>query len=99
MATSHAFLIFKVSISSDVGGFRAVLDDTARSFLVKDAVKPGGSGKDELFGFDVGVELRSRTHCGGGGGTLAMTRADVVYAADCRASSHVWGLQNVCAVL
>lgn len=38
MATSHAFFIFSVSISSGVGAFRAVLDDCARSFRVKDAV-------------------------------------------------------------
>jgi hypothetical protein len=37
-ATSHAFLIFSVSISSEVGACRAVFDDSARSFFVMDAV-------------------------------------------------------------
>jgi hypothetical protein len=38
MATSHAFFILSVSISSAVGGLRAVFDDCARSFLVMAAV-------------------------------------------------------------
>lgn len=38
IATSHAFFIFNVSISSGVGAFLAVLDDSARSFRVSEAV-------------------------------------------------------------
>jgi hypothetical protein len=39
MATSHAFFILSVSISSDVGAFRAdCFDDMARSLRVRDAV-------------------------------------------------------------
>lgn len=38
MATSHAFFILSVSISSGVGGTRVFLDDSARSLRVMDAV-------------------------------------------------------------
>jgi len=39
MATSQAFFILSVSISSDVGAFRTdCLDDMARSFFVREAV-------------------------------------------------------------
>lgn len=38
MATSHAFFILSVSISSGVGALRAVLDDCARSLRVRAAV-------------------------------------------------------------
>jgi hypothetical protein len=39
MATSHAFFILSVSISSELGALRTdCLDDIARSFLVRDAV-------------------------------------------------------------
>lgn len=39
-------------------------------------VNPGGSGRDDL-GFGVGFELRSMTHCGGGGGSIAALDAIV----------------------
>jgi hypothetical protein len=35
-------------------------------------VKPGGSGMEAGFCFGVGVEFRSSTHCGGGGGCADM---------------------------
>lgn len=38
MATSHAFFIFSVSISSGVGGTRDFFDDRARSLRVMEAV-------------------------------------------------------------
>jgi hypothetical protein len=38
MATSQAFFIFSVSISSGVGGWRAFLDEAARSLRVIEAV-------------------------------------------------------------
>lgn len=82
-ATSHAFLSLRVSISSVVGGARTVGLDTAfweedcmvflcpcctgRALLVE--VKPGGSGIPLDF-FAGGGELRSRTHCGGGGAAM-----------------------------
>jgi hypothetical protein len=36
-------------------------------------VKPGGSANVPVLGLAGGVELRSSTHCGGGGGGVAMT--------------------------
>jgi hypothetical protein len=37
------------------------------------AVNPGGSGMPEDLGFETGGELRSMTHCGGGGGGDAIS--------------------------
>jgi hypothetical protein len=79
MATSHAFFILSVSISSEVGAFRVdCLEDSARSFFVRDAVYPGGSGIDEFLGLDGGGELRSTTHCGGSGGCAGMTAFEIL---------------------
>lgn len=38
-------------------------------------VNPGGSGRLDDLGFDVGVELRSMTHFGGGGGSIGAVDA------------------------
>jgi hypothetical protein len=83
-ATSHAFLSFNVSISVAVRGARtAALEEpccfcasisTTQFKEVREAtllpvdVNPGGSGIPLDFGFAAGGELRSITHCGGGGG-------------------------------
>lgn len=44
------------------------------------AVKPGGSGIFEDFGFEAGFELRSSTHCGGGGGKGAISCLVAIFA-------------------
>lgn len=73
-AISQAFLSLRVSISSVVGGLRVVVDLLdLEGLVVVEEVKPGGSGK-VVLGRVGGVELRSRTHCGGGGG-VAMSRS------------------------
>lgn len=80
MATSHAFFIFSVSISSSVGGLRLLVvtswawfleDPPPRLETVEVLVdgKPGGSGMlDAFLDLVIGGALMSRTHCGGGGG-------------------------------
>ena len=45
---------------------RTLLPDAA-------AVNPGGSGMLADFDFAVGGEVRSRTHCGGGGAAISIT--------------------------
>lgn len=69
-ATSHAFLSFNVSISAGVRGARTTVFEEPCCFLlpVDVDVNPGGSGIPLDFGFAAGGELRSMTHCGGGGG-------------------------------
>lgn len=74
MATSQAFFIFRVSISSVEGpflGFVRAASLLFLSFLVSavEGVKPGGSWMMVVdLGFVVGGVFRSRTHWGGGGG-------------------------------
>ena len=46
----------------------ADLDFERDCWTVVDALYPGGSGKVPAFDLAGGVEFRSRTHCGGGGG-------------------------------
>lgn len=93
-ATSHAFLSFSVSISVAVRGARTAVFEEPCCFWsqvstaqVKDAryitlltvdVNPGGSGIPVDFGFAAGGELRSMTHCGGGGGADISTVYGVV---------------------
>lgn len=83
IATSQAFFSLSVSISSGEGLARGVtvlpplvLLDCWRAVV---EVKPGGSGKVPLRGLLGEVELRSRTHWGGGGGA-AIVGCGVVVA-------------------
>lgn len=56
-ATSHDFLILRMSVSSGVGGFRVCCFDSAARFPVTAEEKPGGSCIEEaILDFGLGGE-------------------------------------------
>jgi hypothetical protein len=74
IATSQAFFNLSVSITSGEGWARGVTALPPLVFFCRAVVdvKPGGSGKVPLRGLLGEVELRSRTHWGGGGGAAIL---------------------------
>lgn len=64
------------------------------------AVNPGGSGMLVDFDFAVGGELRSRTHCGGGGSAISISDLrNIRYTVRCKwkklslSGVEGWGMQ------
>jgi hypothetical protein len=86
IATSQAFFNLSVSITSGEGCGRGVRVLPVLEFLdccrAVAEVKPGGSGKVPLRGLLGEVELRSRTHWGGGGGAAIFVGCAVRLSVD-----------------